>query len=94
MKTNIPILVFTISLSFLFSSCKDCKECSQTKTYEFEGLSATEEKAMIDALGGITTLSPREYCDEELDEVDNKTITVESTLNGITYKEITEYSCK
>lgn len=56
---------------FVFSSCKKCKDCTCSQIVSQTGVPDVNQ-----------TIELEEVCDEDLDEIDGKTITINQTVGG------------
>lgn len=70
MKKTIYFLPILMCL-FVFSSCKKCKDCTCSQIVSQTGVPDVNQ-----------TIELEEVCDEDLDEIDGKTITINQTFEG------------
>ena len=65
---NLFYLLSIFMCLFVFSSCKKCKDCTCSQIVSQTGVPDVNQ-----------TIELEEVCDEDLDEIDGKTITINQT---------------
>jgi len=92
-KTTYFVAALALLGTLSFTSCRKCKECTATTTYEYVDLTE-EDREMLDGLVEGVTTHRQEACGRELEAIDGITETAEMNTMGLTYRITTTYDCK
>jgi hypothetical protein len=86
MKKQLVYLLFATALFTGFAACKKCKECESTIT-------TTKKEAGVPDSTGTITKNEGQLCEGELNSVDGKTITTNSSNGKSNYTTVKKTTC-